>query len=446
MSSSAPSATPEGIRSTGGPRVAVVGAGPCGLAGLKALLAEGLEAVAFEQAGGIGGNWRFSPEPGHSSVYETTHIISSRKHSSFEDFPMPDDYPDFPSHRQMLAYFEAYAERFGLLPHIRLNTRVVAAERGADGRWAVTSEGAGERRTETFDHLLVASGHHSDPRMPDYPGAFSGETLHSHAYKSAAPFRGKRVLVVGGGNSACDIAVETSRVASRTAISMRRGYPIVPKLLFGKPADTQLYRLRHLPRFLRRPAAQLMLRIAIGRYERYGLQRPKTRALEAHPTLNSDLLNALRHGIVHPRPGIARLDGESIVFEDGRREAFDVLVYATGYRISVPFLSAAHADFDRADPPPLYLKMIPGAVDRLYFLGLFQPIGCIWNLADLQARIAAAEIAGRLPRRPDLGKRIAREVARPHWRFDRSARHAIEVDFHEFREELRRELRRAKAA
>jgi len=425
-------------------RVAVIGAGPSGLTTLKNLLAAGLtDVVCYEATDAIGGNWVFREQPSHSSVYETTHIISSKRLSSFEDFPMPDDYPDFPSHRQMLDYFKSYAERFGVMPHIRFASRLERARREPDGRWRLTLTEGGEIKQDMVDVLFVCTGHHSDPVVPELPGRFDGEFLHSHDFKRAEPFRGKRVLVIGGGNSACDVAVETARVSAFTAISLRRGYHFLPKLLYGMPADAALWRMRHLPKTMRQKLAGWLVRLAVGRVSKYGLPKPEGRLLEVHPTLSSDFLDALRHGKIHPRPAITRITGRTVRFADGREESFDVIIAATGYRISFPFLQEPFSEWTGLEPPPLYLRMIPAEIDNLYFIGLFQPIGCIWNLADHQARIAALQLTGRLPRPPGLAARVAREIKQRDWQFQRSRRHAVEVDFYEFRKALLAEIGRA---
>jgi hypothetical protein len=421
-------------------RVAVVGAGPCGIAALKALLAEGHEAVAFEQTGRIGGNWVFRPEPSHSSVCETTHIISSRRWSSYEDFPMPAHYPDYPSHAQVLAYFEAYAQHFGLAPHIRLRVRVERAERDAGGGWTLHLGGESGAGSERFDALLVANGHHWDPFIPEVAGRFDGEVMHSHSFKRAEPFRGLRVLVVGAGNSACDVAVESCRVAGFVGLSVRRGQHIVPKFLRGRPADDNHAGLRWIPGVLRQRLLAAGLRLVQGSYADYGLPEPDVGLLEMHPTVNSELLYFIRHGRIHPRPAVACFDGADVVFTDGRREPYDRVLFATGYNIRFPFLDPSLVPWVDADTIPLYRKMIPDGVEDLYFIGLFQPLGCIWPLADLQARIAARALSGRWRRPSDLGSRIAREQAQPHYRFQRSRRHAVEVDYHRFRAELLAEL------
>ena len=419
------------------PRLAIIGAGPSGLAALKVLRHAGLPAVAFEQGSQVGGNWVFSPAEGHSSVFETTHIISSKRLSRYSDFPMPPEYPDYPSHQQLRAYFEDYARHFGLHQWIRFGTAVRRAEPTPRGGWLLE---LGDGSREEFDHLLVASGHHWDPRWPSYPGEFTGRLLHSHGFKSAAPFRGERVLVIGGGNSACDIAVETSRVAAHTGISVRRGYYIVPKFIFGQPPDVLNARLLWLPRRLRALLQQWTWRLATGGMAPYGLPEPDHGILSAHPAVNSELLYFLRHGTVHPYPDITRLEGRTVTFADGRSREFDTIIAATGFKISFPFLDPSLVDYTEGEVP-LYLRVFHPELPRLYFIGLVQPQGCIWPLAEAQAELVAATILGRHRLPDDLAARAREDAARIGRRYTDSRRHSIEVDFHEHLGELRRALR-----
>src|SRR5215472_14388916 len=249
------------------PRICVIGAGPCGLATVKNLLSVGLEnVVCYDESDTIAGTWVFNENPDRTSVYDSTHTISSKGLSGFEDYPMPADYPDFPSHQQMRAYFENYATHFRLHPFIRLQTQVDKAHLRGDGRWSISITQSDGTAEEIFDHLIVCTGHLREPDVPTYPGTFSGVMLHSRAFKRAEPFCGKRVLVVGGGNSACDLAVNISRVASRTCLSLRRGYYIVPKVMFGRPVDVLYARLRKrswLPRGLIRRLLTGSLRLGI---------------------------------------------------------------------------------------------------------------------------------------------------------------------------------------
>jgi len=433
---------------SGTPRICVVGAGPTGLTTVKNLLAAGLDnIVCYEDSAFIGGSWVFDENPARMSVYETTHIISSKALSEFEDYPMPPDFPDFPSHRQMRAYFEDYADHFRVLPLVRLKTRVIRATLDGDGRWRIDLRGPDGSATELFDYLLVCSGHHRDANVPAYPGSFAGTMLHSREFKRADPFRDRRVLVVGAGNSGCDIAVEVARVATKTCLSLRRGAYISPKVMFGRPVDVLYARLRKngslLPRRAWQSLLNFLLRLSVGPWRKYGLPEPKGRLFEMHPTLNSNILAALRDGSVVARAGIKRFDGDIVQFQDGKAERFDSIIWATGFQIAFPFLDASVIDWDTSRPPPLYLKMMHRRIANLFFIGLFQPIGCIWRLADHQARIAALQIAGQLRRPADIEARVAREMQHPHWRFDGAMRHAVEVDYHDFRRELMQELARA---
>jgi hypothetical protein len=427
-----------------GPRICVIGAGPSGIAAGKNMLAAGLtNLVILDRNPAVGGNWIFSRLSSHSSIYETTHAISSRRLSQYDGYPMPADYPDYPSHEQLLRYFQGYAEHFGVTSYIRFSTEVTGVARAEGGGWHVGSTGPAGPTTERFDYLLVASGHHWDPRLPAYPGQFSGQFLHSHSYKGAGPFAGQRVLVIGGGNTACDISVETARLSARTCISMRRGYYFFPKFMFGRPTDVLYRRARFLPRPILQRLAKACLWMVQGGNERYGLPPPDHQPWEHHPTVNSELLYAIRHGRVHPRPDVVRFEGQQVHFADGTNEAFDVVVAATGYHTSFPFLDRALIDFKDAARVPLHLFVFDPARPDLYFIGLVQPIGCIWPLADLQARLVAAEIQGRWHRPADIEARIRRRYERPYYRWARSPRHAFEVDYHAYRQELAAELAKA---
>ena len=421
-------------------RVCVIGAGPSGITAAKNLLDEGLEVVVFEAGTEVGGNWVFSETPGHSSVFETTHIISSRTLSQYEDYPMPDHYPDYPSHRQLADYFQSYARHFGLYPHIRFRTCVESCERMADGRWALTISHAGNLSQETFDALAVCNGHHWKPRMPVYPGTFTGTFLHSREVKRFSMFRDKRVLVIGGGNSACDVAVECSRVAASVDMSWRRGYWIVPKFMMGQPADVYSTRFHWLPRWLWQKVSALSLRIRNGRNTDHGLPEPEGPVGSHHPTINEDLFYTIRHGKIRPRTDIASLDGDDVLFTDGSRGTYDIIVACTGYVISHPFFRRELIDYSEGEVP-LWLRMMHPDHTNLYFIGLFQPLGCIWPGSELQSRIMARELAGKWKRPADIRKRIQRELDHPDFRQINTPRHTITVDFHRFRKRLLEQLR-----
>ena len=427
------------------PRVCVIGAGPSGIAAAKNCLVAGLPVVVYEKNDRVGGNWVFNATTGHSSVYENTHIISSKAWSEYEDFPMPDDYPEYPSHRQLQAYFDGYARRFGVLDRVRFGHVVEQVQSLDGGRWAVrVRDPQGIVTTEVFEALMVCNGHHWDPKLPEYPGHFDGRFMHSHDFKGVDEgWRGKRVLVIGGGNSACDVAVEAARVAGTVRLSMRSPQWFFPKFLFGQPVDVFAAGSQWMPARVRQVLFRLMLRILQGPYSRYGLAENPRAPLTQHPTLNSDLLDYIRHGRVTPRPAVARLEGSAVVFADGQRESFDIICACTGFWTTFPFFEEALVNFKHLEKVPLYRKMLHPQHPTLYFIGLFQPLGCIWPLADYQARIACLELTGRYRRPPNLDAAIRDELSHPHYQFDGGQRHAVEVDAHAFRAELAAELRTA---
>ncbi len=430
---------------TGGvmePKICIIGAGPCGITAAKNLLEQGLtHFTVFEKNNQLGGNWVFDEHNQHSSVYETTHLISSKFLSSYEDFGMPTGAPDYLSHRQTLAYFNDYARHFGVTGFIKYNTQVQQVTRVGEGQWLVVYQDEVGSHEELFDYLLVANGHHSDPVTPSYPGEFNGKRLHSHDYKKAAPYKGQRVLVVGGGNSACDVAVEISRVAEKTAISMRSGQHIFPKFILGKPTDIAFSKIAWMPTWFKQFFVGMLIRCLQGRYDKYQLKNPDTKPLAVHPTVNSELLYFIRHGKIIPEAGIDHFEGDSVYFVDGSKDEFDVIIFATGYKTTFPFFSPALIDFTALTEISLYRKMMHPVLDNLYFIGLFQPQGCIWPLADYQAKIAARIIAGSLKRPANLAEKIEKEAKKSRKSFKQSPRHALEVDYRTFRRQLLRELR-----
>jgi hypothetical protein len=426
-------------------RIAVIGAGPSGITAGKNAIEAGLGAglVVFEKSDQVGGNWVYRTESGHSSVYSTTHIISSKYHSAYEDYDFPAGTPDYPSHNHLREYFQNYAKDFGVHEKIRFHTEVRSAVKNADQTWTITSVGPDGEKVETFDALMVSNGHHWNPVLPQYPGTFAGEFIHSHAFKNNQPFKDKRVLVIGGGNSAADVAVECSRVATRTCISMRRGHWFMPKFIFGLPGDVVYHQSQWLPPKLRQKALQFINTLMTGKHERYGLQTPDYSILEGHPTLNSELYYFIGHGEVAPKVGISRFDGHTVHFTDGSSEDFDVIIAATGYKITLPFFDKNFINFEHATEVPLWRRMFHKDHPSLYFIGLFQPLGCIWPLADYQAQLACMELIGKYQRPKNLSEEIDKELKNPHFNFYKSHRHATEVDYMMFRKELLAELKKA---
>ncbi len=266
-------------------QICVIGAGPSGIAAAKNAVQFGFDVVVFEKNDKIGGNWVFNASTGHSSVYEHTHIISSRVWSEYEDYPMPDGYPDYPSHSQLQAYFESYARYFHVFEHICFKHTVTKVTRTNAGKWAVEyTDEAGVSHTSLFDQLMVANGHHWNPKYPEYPGEFTGTFMHSHDFKRITDeWRDKSVLVIGAGNSGCDVAVEAARLASKVCLSMRSPQWFIPKFLFGMPSDVFAARTNWLPAKPKQFALTRLLNLLQGPYSQYGLPTNTHLALRSSP-------------------------------------------------------------------------------------------------------------------------------------------------------------------
>lgn len=430
-------------------RVCVIGAGSSGIAACQVLHARGVPYDCFEAGSAIGGNWRYLNDNGMSSAYRSLHINSSRSSMEYAAYRMPADWPSYLGHRVIARYFDDYVDHFGFRHTITFRTVVTRVRPAPGGGWDVTTRhrDSGTEDTRRYRAVLVANGHHWDPRYPDppYPGTetFTGERMHSHHYRTPDRFAGKRVLVLGIGNSAADIAVEASQVADRTVLAMRRGAHVMPKFVFGVPIDhLTLSWMANLPLRLQSRALELVARLARGKITSYGLQRPDHDALCAHPTVSDSLLSKLGHGDIVVKPNLARLDGDKVWFVDGSVEATDLIVYCTGYRISFPFLGR-----DVIDPAnnevSLYRRVVSVEHAGLYFIGLVQPIGAIMPLAEAQSEWVADLLTGvvTLPPVEDMRREIRSHRDVMGRRYVRSQRHTIQVDFLKYRKELQRERR-----
>lgn len=421
-------------------RVCVIGAGSSGIAACQVLSDRGIEFDCFERGSEVGGNWRYENDNRMSAAYRSLHINTSRRQMEYASFPMPDDYPDYPHHSQIAAYFDEFVDHFGLREKITFNTTVTEVVRAAGGGWEVSTD---DGQTRAYDAVLVANGHHWDARWPEppFPGEFDGVEMHAHEYRTPEGCEGRNVLVLGIGNSACDIAVETSHLSEMTYLAMRRGAYVIPKYLSGRPTDELAGEAAsRLPLWFTRAIYGRMLKKAVGDPTDYGLPKPDHRLAEAHPTISSELLPRIGHGRITVKPNIERLEGNSVRFVDGSVEEIDVIVYCTGYRIRFPFLSEELVDVTD-NRVPLYRKVAHPELDGLYFIGLIQPLGAVMPIAEEQSKWVADLVLGEaaLPDRETMRKEIERDQARMAKRYVASKRHTIQVDFLPYMREIERE-------
>jgi dimethylaniline monooxygenase (N-oxide forming) len=436
------------------PQVCIIGAGSSGITAAQVLASRGVSFDCFEAGSGVGGNWRYGNDNEMSSAYESLHINTSRQLMEYAAYPMPESLPDYPDHRQIAQYFDDFVDHFGLRDRITFRTEVTKVDPvdSTDGRYAVTfrSRDGGEPETRHYRDVVVANGHHWDPRWPEpsYPGAesFPGVQVHAHHYRTPDLLEGRRVLVLGIGNSACDIAVESSRVAERTDLAMRRGAHILPKYMFGIPTDHLTDSpLARGPLKLQQWSMAALLRLTQGRVTDYGLPEPDHAVLHAHPTVSQELLNRLGHGDITVRPNIDRFEGAKVFFTDGTAVEYDVVVYCTGYKVSFPFLppEVVTAEDNHVD---LYRRVVHPDHPGLYFVGLIQPLGAIMPLAEAQAEWVGDLVTGvgRLPSGAEMRAQIASYDSELRKRYVASRRHTIQVDFHAYRAEIAKERKRSR--
>ncbi len=428
-------------------KVCIIGAGAAGIAACRVLHERGIPFDCFEMSSGIGGLWRFENETNRSPAYASLHTNTSRERTAFADFPMPSSYPDFPHHSQMLEYFEAFIDHFGFRPRISFRTRVERVEPIEDGAYNVTVHSlvTGASRTQRYGAVLVASGHHWKPNHPSFPGSFDGTEMHSHAYRTPDIAVGKRVLVVGVGNSACDIVCEVSTVSEATFLSTRRGAHVIPKYILGRPLDTWVTPLSsRLPLPVRRALFRTLIFLTQGRQRSYGFPAPDYGLGTEHPTISSNLLPLVKRGSITPKPNIESLDGGHVRFLDGTAEVIDLIIYATGYVTSFPFLDVIEP---RDNYVPLYLHVADPDHRNLFFVGFVQPLGANPPLAEVQAEWVADLLEGRaaLPSRDEMRRAIQEADDVRRRRYVDSKRHRLEVDYFTYLWALQRERRKGRA-
>lgn len=371
-------------------KYAVIGAGPAGITAAKNLKENGIPFDGYEASSDVGGLWNINNE--YSTVYESAHLISSKKMTELKDFPMDENVADYPSHREVFKYFRDYANHHKLKDNYFFNRKIISII-PVDGKWLVKTDKGEEN---LYKGVLIANGCLSCPNWPDYPGKFEGEMMHSSQYKSADVFEGKRVLVVGAGNSGCDIVVDAVHRAARVDLSVRRGYHFVPKYLFGKPADSIGGKVK-LPYFLKQKVDKFLLKtFFVPNPQKYGFPKPDHDIYESHPIVNTLVLHHLGHGDIRMKADVERFEGKRVYFKDGTSEEYDLVLLSTGYKLNYPFVDGQHLNWPEGKKAPqLYLNIFTPHFDNLFVLGMVEATGLGWHGRDDQGKLVAKFIKAK---------------------------------------------------
>lgn len=407
-----------------GDAFAIVGAGPAGLVTARAFMNYGLEVDLYERHSAIGGIWDIE-NPG-SPLYRSCHFISSRDYGAFFDFPMPREYPMYPKWHQIRDYIRSFAEHYGIEEKVRFNSNVVGVapvETDSGERWQLTLENG---EAHIYRGVISAGGGQWKPVIPHWPGEerFRGTIIHSSEYHDPSELEGKTVLVVGAGNSGVDIAADASQRAERAFLTTRRGYWFLPKLAYGRPVGDLLQGLipdEELPAPLRGRTPPeiiaLVMESVIGDVTNYGLPEPDHEFGQTHPITNFEVIHALGHGTLEYRRNLERFTDTGAVFSDGREEQIDLVILATGYDLSLPWIDEELVD--RVDEiPQFHLGTLVQGAQGLYGAGVLHFAGNTFPVFDQFIQVAAAE-ASALVNGEDLAKfREIREELNPSFKED----------------------------
>ncbi|XP_033758877.1 dimethylaniline monooxygenase [N-oxide-forming] 5-like [Pecten maximus] len=433
--------------------IAVIGAGASGLPAIKCCLDEGLEPTCFERTDDIGGLWNYTDQvrPDQACVMKSTVINTSKEMMCYSDFPIPEEYPIYMHNTYVQKYFQLYAERFDLEKYIKFNNEVMHLgkheEYETTGQWTlqVRDQKSNEVTSYVFDAVMVATGHHAQKKMPDFPGmdTFKGSITHTHDFKSLEDYKDKRVVAVGVGNSGGDVAVEVSRITAKLFLSTRRGTWVYNRIAkSGIPVDMLLTRQVNwiktlLPESL---ISHLVERQLNARFDhaKYSLM-PKHKVTAQHPTINDDLPNKIANGSVIIKPNIKCFSETEVEFDNGTKEEVDAVILGTGYIFGFPFIDKSIFNV-KDNQVDLYKYIFPPDLEKptLSVIGCFQPLGSVMPLSEMQARLATRVFKGdvQLPATADQWTDIRKKRIAVRHRYVESTRHTIQVDYLPYMDEL----------
>ncbi|MGZ8238253.1 MAG: flavin-containing monooxygenase [Methylobacter sp.] len=414
-------------------KLCIIGGGPLGIGLGRELNDGGIDYDLYESEADLGGVWNGDGKSGR--VYPSLHLISPKFNTQVPDYPMPDDYPVYPNHKMMLAYIRSYARDFGVYDKAIFNTSVTRLEPAGDG-WDVTLS-SGECKHYSF--VAVCNGAQRLPRYPDppYRGHFDGEVFHSMDYKNPDQIRGKRVLVIGAGNSGCDIAVDAVHHGTEVYHSTRRGYHYYPKFIGGKPTPQWMLQLGNKFKSKDETMAYIQQVFKLAGYDGvdYGLKKPDHPLDGAHPIMNSQILYHIGHGDIQPKDDVDYFDGRTVYFTDGSSADVDVIIYATGYDRSFPFIDPALLQW-KAGIPDLFIHIAPRNLDNIFFFGFVNAAAGLGDGLRLQGQFVRSYIKAFTDKSKGYAKFIqAKQEDDPDLGQDYfldSHRHLWEVDFWKF--------------
>lgn len=409
-------------------KIGVIGGGACGLGLGKAFSQAGLDFEILEESSHLGGNWQ--PDGPASKMYESAHLISSKSNTQFTDFKMPDNYPHYPDHHLFFDYLQSIAETYRLNDRTRFNTKVEKLEPLKD-KWRCTFN---DGTYSEYDFMIVANGLLRKPVLPECANEYRGESYHSSEYKSSEVFRGKRVLIVGAGNSGCDIAVDAAHTAQKVFHSTRRGYHYMPKFINGLP--TQEWLMAEAPKFKDSNEYWIHVKntfkLAGFDGEDYGLPAPDHDISECHPIMNSQILYHIGHGDITPKGDVSMCEGNKVIFLDGSVEEIDCIVWASGFKVDLPFLSSENFDWENK-LSDLFLRTVPVEYDNLVFVGYLNTPSGIGNLVNILSQFVLAYFKARENNTEswkilNAVKKHSGRLDLGQDRFMKTARHSYEVD------------------
>lgn len=425
-------------------KVCIIGAGSSGIAAAKTFHQADIPFDCFEKGSQIGGLWRYNNDNGLSSAYQSLHINTSLSFSAYSDFAPPSHYPTYPSHQQMIKYFDSYVDHFGFKNKISFKTSVERVNRNSHGQWEVSLSDGSRRH---YSSVVVANGHHWDPKTPVFPGKFLGKQMHSHHYKNLEGYKDRNVLILGIGNSAVDIACEVSHIAKNTYVATRRNAYILPKYIRGRTPDWYLPPIEpYVPTIFLEWYYGFLVWSHMGNQDKYGVKRPDYGRLHVHPTMSQDFLYYVKDGRIKMKPNIEKLKGDKVAFVDGSEEPIDTIIYATGYNITFPFLDSSIIN-TKENQVQLYNLVVSPHHPNLFFVGLVQPLGAIPPLAELQSKWIAGILSGKyeLPDQAYMLRQIEKEDIKRRRSFVTSSRHSIEVFYFEYIRQIKSAMREKKS-